>query len=132
MIGSEIYQVWKIHGVLLTEIHAGKPSFLQKWSKKWKALRNDQQIRQYFNSSSIVQYINIFVNCPIVNRNTTTNMIEDYILTKEGFDKQTIMVKEIPSEENSLKRFVLTAPIAKKDEMYKPEFWPSRGWYKKI
>ncbi|XP_045468063.1 uncharacterized protein LOC123676292 isoform X3 [Harmonia axyridis] len=60
-----------------------------------------------------------------VNRNTTTNMIEDYILTKEGFDKQTIMVKEIPSEENSLKRFVLTAPIAKKDEMYKPEFWPS-------
>ncbi|XP_044756313.1 uncharacterized protein LOC123314918 [Coccinella septempunctata] len=60
-----------------------------------------------------------------VKRSTTTEIIEEYLSTKEGFQEVEIMVKEIPSEENRLKRFVLSAPLEKKEELYKLEFWPS-------
>lgn len=59
-----------------------------------------------------------------VNRNCTEDMITDYIKRKEGFQDCSIKAKEIPSESNFLKRFLVIAPLSKKDEMYNPNFWP--------
>lgn len=60
-----------------------------------------------------------------VKRNTTPHMIEEYLSTKEELKDTEITVKEIPSDENRLKRFVLSAPLEMKEVLYKSDTWPS-------
>ncbi|XP_045468263.1 uncharacterized protein LOC123676430 [Harmonia axyridis] len=67
-----------------------------------------------------------------VNRVTTEKEIIDYITNKPGFDKYTTNVEEIPSGEDQLKRFLVTAPLIKKDIMYQPEFWPKNVGVKRF
>ena len=51
-------------------------------------------------------------------------MISDYIRGKSGFNEIEFAVKELPGEPNNLKRFVVSAPYTKKDDLYDPGFWP--------
>lgn len=67
-----------------------------------------------------------------VNRVTTEKEIIEYITNKPGFDKYTTNVEEIPSGEDQLKRFLVTAPLIKKDIMYQPEFWPKNVGVKRF
>ena len=60
-----------------------------------------------------------------IKNNATAQKITDYILKQESFKNEKVMVKEIPGESTKLKRFVVTAPFSKKDELYDPGFWPS-------
>lgn len=59
-----------------------------------------------------------------IKRQTTEEMIIDYVKKKPGFEDENIMVKELPSDANKLKCFVLTAPLNRKDELYDQNFWP--------
>ncbi|CAG9764212.1 unnamed protein product [Ceutorhynchus assimilis] len=59
-----------------------------------------------------------------VKRECTETDIITYIKTQPGFTDLPVTVREIPSEQNKLKCFVVTAPLQKKDQMYDPEFWP--------
>lgn len=59
-------------------------------------------------------------------------MILKFIKEKQGFTNESVQVKEIPSQPNALKRFVVTAPITRKDELYEPEFWPARVGIKRF
>ncbi|KAG5874591.1 hypothetical protein JTB14_001225 [Gonioctena quinquepunctata] len=61
-----------------------------------------------------------------VKRAATEEKIKDYITKKPGYING-VCVKEIPTTEDRLRRYVVTAPLSKKDEMYKPDFWPSRA-----
>ncbi|XP_044761264.1 uncharacterized protein LOC123318648 [Coccinella septempunctata] len=47
-----------------------------------------------------------------------------YIKAKAGFESENINVKEIPSNYNQLKRFLVIGPLHRKKELYEPEFWP--------
>lgn len=67
-----------------------------------------------------------------VNRVTTEEQILDYISNKPGFDKKTTNVEEIPSDIDQLKRFLVTAPLEKKDTMYQPQFWPKNVGVKRF
>lgn len=59
-----------------------------------------------------------------VKRTATEETIKKYISSSNGFENLEVTVKEIPTTENQLRRYVVTAPITKKEEIYKPEFWP--------
>lgn len=59
-----------------------------------------------------------------VKRECKEGDIVNYIKKHVGFNDVPITVRELPSEQNKLKCFVVTAPIQKKDQMYDPEFWP--------
>lgn len=59
-----------------------------------------------------------------VLKKTQLNIIK-YIKDKEGYNNEQIIVKELPGEPNQLKRFVIGAPFNRKDELYKPDFWPT-------
>lgn len=59
-----------------------------------------------------------------VTRQTTPEMIVEYIKSKETFKNDEIVVKEIPTEENRYKNFIITAPLNKKDHLYDLTFWP--------
>lgn len=55
--------------------------------------------------------------------------IRDYICKKKGFDNVNIGIRELQGNStsdnaNSLKSFVVTAPLEKKEEMYREDFWP--------
>lgn len=60
-----------------------------------------------------------------INRTATEEKIKEYIKNTEGFENDNITVKEIPTAENALRRYVITAPFNKKENLYKPEFWPT-------
>lgn len=60
-----------------------------------------------------------------VKRHTTEEMVIEYIKSKPGFTNENIAVKEIPSNPNKLKCFVVVAPLRKKDELYDTTFWPN-------
>lgn len=60
-----------------------------------------------------------------VKRQTTEEMIVNYIKSKPGFTNANISVKELPSDPNKFKCFVVIAPFAKKDELYDTKFWPN-------
>lgn len=59
-----------------------------------------------------------------VARTATAKMINEYLVNERGLQEDEVQVQEMPSESNNKKRFVVTGPMEKKDEMYKPEFWP--------
>lgn len=59
-----------------------------------------------------------------IKRHVDANMIRSYIKGKSNFTNEKVEVTEIPSEQNGLKRFVVRAPISRKDEMYDTNFWP--------
>lgn len=67
-----------------------------------------------------------------VNRVATEKQILDYIVKKPGFDERNTNVEEIPSGEGQLKRFLVTAPLDKKDIMYRLEFWPKNVGVKRF
>lgn len=59
-----------------------------------------------------------------IKRSATDQVIKKYI-EKNGFQGEQVEVKELPTDENRLKAFVVTAPLKRKDELYDPAFWPS-------
>lgn len=54
-----------------------------------------------------------------VMKSASETIIENYIKAKPDFAGSSILVKEIPSKEGTLKSFVIVAPLEKKDELYK-------------
>lgn len=55
--------------------------------------------------------------------------IRDFIVKKQGFERVNIGIKELQNNSpsghtSSLKSFVVTAPLEKKQEMYREDFWP--------
>lgn len=67
-----------------------------------------------------------------VKRSVTAEIIEQYIKKKDTFENERIIVKELPTEERQKKCFVVTAPMARKDEMYDPNFWPANVGIKRF
>lgn len=67
-----------------------------------------------------------------VKRTTEEQHIFNYITDKEVFQKNSITVKELPSEESQLTRFVVTAPFDKIYEMYDTNFWPGNVGVKRF
>lgn len=67
-----------------------------------------------------------------VNRVETSKQILEYITKKPGFDEHNTNVEEIPSENGQLKRFLVTAPLSKKEIMYQSEFWPKNVGVKRF
>lgn len=59
-----------------------------------------------------------------VNRQTTSEMIENYIRSKPDFGDVPVKARELPTDEGRLKCFVVVAPLTYKDTMYKSNFWP--------
>lgn len=62
----------------------------------------------------------------------TEKQILDYITAKPGFDERNTNVEEIPSDNGHLKRFLVTAPLTKKDIMYQSDFWPKNVGVKRF
>lgn len=60
-----------------------------------------------------------------VKRSATEEIVTQYINNKPGYEQDKITVRELPTDENQLKCFVVVAPLEKKDEMYDPSFWPN-------
>lgn len=52
-----------------------------------------------------------------VSQHVTPSVIEKYIKNKPGFESVEVIAREIPSMKGKLKRFVVTAPLYKKDQM---------------
>ena len=59
-----------------------------------------------------------------VKRTADEKIIADYIKRKPGFENEIVTVKELPTENNRLKSFVVIAPLNKKEELYETAFWP--------
>lgn len=59
-----------------------------------------------------------------VRRHVTPNIIMEYIKKKPEFISLEVGVRELPSDPNKLKCFVVTAPLSLKDKMYDSDFWP--------
>lgn len=59
-----------------------------------------------------------------VMKTATEDMITAFIKNKSGFEHLKIIVKEIVNSEDKLRSFVVVAPLDKKDDMYKTDFWP--------
>ncbi|KAK9887190.1 hypothetical protein WA026_021031 [Henosepilachna vigintioctopunctata] len=59
-----------------------------------------------------------------INRTATEVNIKKYVKNKQGSEYDKLNVEEITSEKNSLRRYLITAPIEKEDEMHKSQFWP--------
>lgn len=60
-----------------------------------------------------------------VNRTATEEKIKQYIQNMPNFENENVTVKEIPTTENRPRRFVVTAPWEKKEDLYKSEHWPT-------
>ena len=54
------------------------------------------------------------------NRTEHTTIIKK----QNGFENEKVSVKEFPGENHHLKRFVVIAPLVRKDELYNTAFWP--------
>ena len=65
-------------------------------------------------------------------KSASEERIRQFISNKEGFKNVTIQIKEIPGDPNRLKRFMLGAPIEKKDDLYNTEFWPANVGIKRF
>lgn len=59
-----------------------------------------------------------------VPRQVTENNVINFISKKPSFKNLKIDAKELPTNENQNKVFLVTAPFEKKEEMYQPDFWP--------
>lgn len=60
-----------------------------------------------------------------VNKTCTEDKVHTYIKQKTGLTDKEIWTKEIPVKGNGLSRFVVTAPLDKKELLYSSEFWPA-------
>ena len=58
-------------------------------------------------------------------KSASEGKITQYIQSKENFKNVSIRVKEIPGDPNRLKRFVIGAPLDRKDDLYSTDFWPT-------
>lgn len=67
-----------------------------------------------------------------VKRHVTPKMITDYIKNKPDFASVNVEARELPSDPNRLKCFVVTAPLSFKDRMYDGEFWPQNVGVKRF
>ena len=59
-----------------------------------------------------------------VKRSAEADTIFNFIKKKVGFENDDILVKEIPSNPEYLKRFVVIGPLGKRNQLYDPTFWP--------
>ncbi|XP_045475264.1 uncharacterized protein LOC123681102 [Harmonia axyridis] len=61
-----------------------------------------------------------------VKAHVTEPIIEEYIRKKPGFAKEVVEIKQLNFEnkKSAQKSFLVKVPFTKKDELYKPEFWP--------
>lgn len=60
-----------------------------------------------------------------VNKTCTEDKVHTYIKQKTGLADNEIWTKEIPVKGNGLNRFVVTAPLDKKELLYSSDFWPA-------
>ncbi|XP_045463871.1 uncharacterized protein LOC123673435 [Harmonia axyridis] len=60
-----------------------------------------------------------------VNKTYTEDKVHTYIKQKTGLADNKIWTKEIPVKGNGLNRFVVTAPLDKKELLYSSDFWPA-------
>lgn len=60
-----------------------------------------------------------------VNKACSEEKVHGYIKQKTGLTDNEVWTKEIPVKGNGLNRYVVTAPIDKKDLLYSSEFWPN-------
>lgn len=62
-----------------------------------------------------------------IKPHVTEDMIAKYINEKPNFVGDNIMVKQLKDNNSNktLKSFVVTAPLKRKEEMYQTEFWPA-------
>lgn len=67
-----------------------------------------------------------------VKRHVVPQMIVDYIVKKPGFESLLVSARELPSDPDKLKCFVVTAPLKFKDEMYQGSFWPQNVGIKRF
>uniref|UniRef100_A0A6P7FFF3 Uncharacterized protein LOC114329753 isoform X1 n=1 Tax=Diabrotica virgifera virgifera TaxID=50390 RepID=A0A6P7FFF3_DIAVI len=80
---------------------------------------NDKELEFSGGERKVWLYINR------VKRAATEEVIKKYIKNNVEFENEIVQVKELPSDENRLKAFVVTASLKKKDILYDPSFWPS-------
>lgn len=66
----------------------------------------------------------VWISLYRVLKTATSEIVHNYIKSKEGFQDVRIIVKEITVPEDQLKSFVVVAPLSKKDDLYNTEFWP--------
>lgn len=59
-----------------------------------------------------------------MNRKSTEQKIKEYIVNKPGCKEEDFTVKEIPTSENRLRRFLVTAPFNMLEKIYATDFWP--------
>lgn len=67
-----------------------------------------------------------------IKRHVSEAMVWEHIRSKPGFENENVCVKEIPTEPNRLKCFVVIAPLSRKDELYAPSFWPQNVGIKRF
>lgn len=67
-----------------------------------------------------------------VKRTATEKIITDFIKNKPGFEQEKVTVRELPTDEDKLKCFVVTAPLERKDDMYDRSFWPNHVGIKRF
>lgn len=66
----------------------------------------------------------VWISLYRVLKTATSEIVHNYIKSKEGFQDVRVIVKEITVPEDQLKSFVVVAPLSKKDDLYNTEFWP--------
>lgn len=67
-----------------------------------------------------------------IKRHVTAEQVTEHIKKHDSFKDERVQVKELQSNPSQLKSFVVTAPLHKKDELYKPEFWPQNVGIKRF
>lgn len=58
--------------------------------------------------------------------------IKGYISRKPGFEKIIVGVNELVTGDSKNKCFVVSGPFQKKEEMYRPNFWPRNVGFKRF
>lgn len=58
--------------------------------------------------------------------------IKTYLKTKTGDDEENIIVKEIKTEGNGLKCYMVAADFKYKEDFYQPSFWPKGVGYRRF
>lgn len=59
-----------------------------------------------------------------INKHVSEQIIRDYIKKQQDFSTCNIEVKQLDGDPSFSKRFLVTAPINKKEVLYDPSFWP--------
>ncbi|KAG5887043.1 hypothetical protein JTB14_030002 [Gonioctena quinquepunctata] len=93
--------------------------------RKSKTLGTNEEQQDVSNSGFTGAEKRLWIELYRVSRSTSTQDILQYIRKRPGFNDVECRVSELPSEEQRHKRFLVTAPFNKIDELYNPTFWPS-------